>query len=168
MELGTIVAWVALLLTFAQIADSFFKGRAKADFDLLCASFVKDKIILKMVITNKSSKALVINDLRLHYDDPNVLAHYAVNGINFKITDSIKSGVLPLSLAPYQSQLVFLVLCKETMGAHNWSLQDNSKYKFFIRENGKRKFISKALPVTQRVISLEQLRKLETDLIENQ
>ncbi|GAB6199742.1 hypothetical protein [Lactiplantibacillus plantarum] len=165
MEIGTLVAWIALGLTIGQIACSISKSRTNADFDLLCASFVKDKVILKMVVTNHSSNALVINSFGLRYDDPTVFAHYTVNGISYKITKSVSSDVLPLSFAPYQSKPIFLVLCKETMWDHNWALNADSKYKFIIYENGKRKPISKALPITQRVISLEELRKLETDLI---
>ena len=167
MGIGTLVAWIALVLTIGQIACSIYKSRTNADFDLLCVSFVKDKVILKMVVTNHSSKALVINSFMLHYDDPTTFAHYTANGISYKVTKSVSSDVLPLSLAPYQSQPIFLVLCKETIGNHNWALEDDRRYKFIAYENGKRKPISKTLPITQRVISLEKLRKLETDLIQN-
>lgn len=116
MEIGTLVAWIALGLTIGQIACSISKSRTNADFDLLCASFVKDKVILKMVVTNHSSNALVINSFGLRYDDPTVFAHYTVNGISYKITKSVSSDVLPLSFAPYQSKPIFWYCAKKRCG----------------------------------------------------
>lgn len=167
MELGTIVAWIALFLTVGQLSYSIYKGRRKFNLVLLHDVFIKDKVILKIVVTNHSSNGLVIDHFELHYNDPNVLVQYAVNGTNYKITESIKSTVLPLNIAPYQSQMIFLVLTKQTLLDHKWILHDDSRYEFYIYTNGRSRPTSKTMPITRKLISLERLRTLETDLIDH-